>query len=108
MPTSRLVWDDDHRGPPPQPASRTPRVPAGDGVVRIRRQVAGRGGKTVTTIDGLGLAPPQLDALARELKQKLGCGGAVDGFVIVLQGDRRERAEALLQAKGYVVKRAGG
>lgn len=105
--SSRLVWDDDHRGPPPSSAA-VPRPPAGDGVVRIRREVQGRGGKTITSIEGLGLAPPQLEELARDLKKKLGCGGSVDGFVVVLQGDRRERVEPLLVARGYAVKRAGG
>lgn len=107
-PDSRLVWDDDHRGPPPERPNPPRQPPPGDGIVRIKREVGGRGGKTVTTIDGLGLAPPQLEALARELKQKLGCGGAVEGFVVVLQGDRRDRVEELLRGKGFVVKRAGG
>ncbi len=54
------------------------------------------------------MAPPQLEDLARELKKRLGCGGAVEGLVVVLQGDRREQIEVFLGAKGYVVKRAGG
>ena len=105
---SRLVWDDDHRGPPPKAPASKSQPPPSDGVVRIQRRVGGRGGKTVTTIDGLGLAPPQLDPLARELKKKFGCGGAVEGFTIVLQGDLREQVETVLTAKGYTVKRAGG
>ncbi|MGE3547476.1 MAG: translation initiation factor, partial [Kofleriaceae bacterium] len=36
----------------------------------------------------------------RELKQALGCGGAVDGVAIVLQGDLRQRTAAVLTAKG--------
>ncbi|MEZ5965601.1 MAG: stress response translation initiation inhibitor YciH [Planctomycetota bacterium] len=105
---SRLVWDDDHRGPPPEPARQPRQPPPGDGVVRIKREVQGRGGKTVTSIDGLGLAPPQLEALARDLKKQLGCGGSVEAFTIVLQGDRRDRVQVLLEARGYRVKRAGG
>src|SRR5690606_8019110 len=99
---NRLVWDDDHRGPPPPPPARPERPPRGDGIVRIRREVGGRGGKTVTTIEGLGLAPPQLEQFARECKQRFGCGGSVDGFVVVLQGDRRDAVEAFLRGKGYV------
>jgi translation initiation factor 1 len=105
---SRLVWDDDHRGPPPKAPRAAPAPPAGDGVVRMQRRVGGRGGKTVTTLEGFGMAPPQLEELARVLKKKLGCGGAVEGFVIVLQGDRREQLEPLLAARGFTVKRAGG
>jgi translation initiation factor 1 len=104
---SRLVWDDDHRGPPPS-TKKPDQPPAGDGVVRMQRRVGGRGGKTVTALEGFGLAPPQLEELARALKKKLGCGGAVEGFVVVLQGDCRDQVEPLLVARGYTVKRAGG
>lgn len=105
---SRLVWDDDHRGPPPASPSQPAHPPPGDGIVRLRREVQGRGGKTITSIDGLGMGAAELEQLARELKSKLGCGGAVEGFVIVLQGDRRDRAEELLRVRGFRVKRAGG
>ena len=60
----------------------------------------GRGGKEATIIEKLGLAPPQLEAWCKELKQALGCGGAVDGDVIVLQGDLRQRLPAVLTGKG--------
>ena len=36
----------------------------------------------------------------KDLKQALGCGGAVDGELIVLQGDLRTRIPAVLTAKG--------
>ena len=52
----------------------------GDGKVRVSRERAGRGGKTVTTVSDLGMAPPQLEELARELKRSLGTGGAVVMF----------------------------
>jgi translation initiation factor 1 len=103
-----LVWDDDHRGKPPQDKKPAAKAPATDGFVRVRRETGGRGGKTVTTVSDLGMAPPQLEELARELKRSLGTGGAVDKFTIVIQGDVRDRLEALLTAKGYKVKRAGG
>jgi len=60
----------------------------------------GRGGKEVTVVDKLGLRPPDLEDWCRELKQSLGCGGAVDGDVIVLQGDLRPRLPAVLTARG--------
>ncbi|MFO1054660.1 MAG: hypothetical protein U1F36_20750 [Planctomycetota bacterium] len=108
MASHRIVWDDDFRGRPPQPRRPDRAPPPGDGFVRIRRETGGRGGKTVTTIQGLAMAPAQMEELARELKKKLGVGGAVDGLIVVIQGDHRDRIEAWLVEKGMKVKRAGG
>ncbi len=108
MSDRRLVWDDDHRGRPPAPRPASARPAQGDGFVRIRREIGGRGGKTVTRITDLGLSVAELTVLAKELKQKLGVGGAVEEFAIVIQGDCRDRIEPLLVAKGMKVKRAGG
>jgi translation initiation factor 1 len=80
-----------------RPAAPAPRVPA-RAVVRMERK--GRGGKEVTVVDKLALPPAELEAWCRELKQALGCGGAVDGELIVLQGDLRARVPAVLAAKG--------
>lgn len=81
----------------------------GDGILRIRRETSGRKGKTVTTIRGFGdLDAPGLKQLAKELKQKCGSGGSVKDGVIEIQGDHRDTVQALLEAKGYRVKLAGG
>src|SRR5262245_3826469 len=77
--------------------SATPAKPA-RAVVRMERK--GRGGKEVTVVEKLGLGDKELEAWCRELKQALGCGGAVDGDAIVLQGDLRARVPAVLTAKG--------
>ena len=76
--------------PPPKPPARA--------VVRMERK--GRGGKEVTIVDKLGVSPAELEKWCRELKQALGCGGAVDGELIVLQGDLRARIGAVLEGKG--------
>ncbi|MBV7387784.1 stress response translation initiation inhibitor YciH [Pasteurellaceae bacterium TAE3-ERU1] len=89
-----------------QPAKEA--VPQGDGVVRIARQVSGRKGKGVSVITGLGLDKAALATLAKELKKKCGCGGAVKDFTIEIQGDNRELLKQLLEQKGYTVKLAGG
>jgi translation initiation factor 1 len=67
-------------------------------VVRLERK--GRGGKEVTIVEKLALPPSQLEKWAKDLKQALGTGGAVDGDMIVLQGDVRPRVEALLRSRG--------
>lgn len=105
-----LVWSSDQGRA--AKAERVPTrdtapsgVPPADGVVRISRTKAGRGGKTVTLCMGI----PAADGadLTRELRRLCGSGGALKAGVIEIQGDHRERiAEAL--AGRYRVKLAGG
>jgi translation initiation factor 1 len=85
-----------------------PRAPRGDGVVRVRREVKGRNGKTVTTISGIGLSDDALRELAGELKRRCGTGGSAKDGVIEIQGDHREKLVAELETRGYTVKLAGG
>jgi translation initiation factor 1 len=87
------------RGPTRDPA---------DGIVRLHRDRKGRGGKTVTLITGVRANPAALEELATTLKRSCGCGGAVKGDVIEIQGDHRERLAAKLADLGYSVKLAGG
>jgi len=79
-----------------------------DGVVRVRRETAGRRGKTVTTITGVPGSSGTLRDLAGELKRLCGSGGTIKDAVIEIQGDHRERIAAHLESKGYRVKPAGG
>ena len=83
-------------------------APPDDGLVRIRREKSGRGGKTVTTITGLPSSEDDLDALLKALKQLCGAGGTRVGATLEIQGDHRDRVEARLMALGHRVKRAGG
>ncbi len=80
----------------------------GDGVVRVRREVKGRRGKTVTTIAGVPLDAAALRGLAGELKRRCGSGGAIKDGVIEIQGDHRDAVVEDLRRRGYPVKRAGG
>ena len=82
--------------------------PTGDGIVRIRRESKGRGGKAVTVISGLPDSAEGLKARARELKQRCGVGGAVKDGTIEIQGDQRALIKGLLEAEGLTVKLAGG
>ena len=85
-----------------------PRRARGDGIVRVRRETQGRGGKTVTTIAGVPLDEAALAALASELKRRCGTGGTAKDGVIEIQGDHRDLLVAELEGRGYTVKRAGG
>ena len=113
---TKLVYSTDGGGRCPQCqralnkcvcGSDRPRQ-VGDGIARIRRETKGRGGKAVTVIDGLPLAGSELKALAKQLKQRCGVGGAVKDGVIEIQGDQRELCRETLTALGYTCKLAGG
>ena len=83
-------------------------TPAGDGVARVRREVGGRGGKTVTVVTGLALDPVALAALSKRLKSACGTGGTVKAGALEFQGDHREQLVALLASEGFRSKLAGG
>lgn len=86
---------------------QAPPVPA-DGVIRIRREVKGRGGKTVTVTSGFQLDDDGLKQLAAELKRRCGTGGSVKDGEILIQGDHRETILAELKKRGFAAKLAGG
>jgi translation initiation factor 1 len=73
-------------------------------VAKLRVEKKGRGGKTVTVVDGLPGNRPFVAELAAELKRACGTGGAAQEASVELQGDHRERLRALLAAKGWGVK----
>lgn len=80
----------------------------GSGKVRVRKEVKGRGGKAVTVITGVAMTEQELKNLCRELKQKLGVGGATKGDAIEIQGDHVTLILELLKARGIDAKKGGG
>ncbi len=78
------------------------------GRVKVRREVAGRRGKGVTTISGLPVSDDELRALAGRLKKRCGVGGSAKDGVIELQGDHRTVVMEVLTAEGYDAVLAGG
>lgn len=80
------------------------------GRVEIRREKAGRGGKTVTTLRGFPSHIPlkTLETMVFELKKQCACGGTLKNRVIELQGDVCEKVCEVLNARGYQAVRAGG
>jgi translation initiation factor 1 len=79
-----------------------------DGIVRVRRERKGHGGKTVTLITGIIADADHLASIAQQLKKLCGSGGTVKDGVIEIQGDHCDKALAKLAEMGYKVKRAGG
>ena len=70
-------------------------------VLRIRIEKKGRGGKTVTVIDGFS---DDTSSIAAKLKQTLGTGGSAFEGNVELQGDCRTKAAELLRGLGFTVK----
>lgn len=71
---------------------------------KLRIETKGRGGKTVTVVDGLPKNAAFLNDLVKELKKACGTGGSAADGLVELQGDRRERLRELLAKKGFLVK----
>jgi len=76
--------------------------------VKVRREVAGRRGKAVTTVSGVPVDDVGLKKLAGELKKRCGVGGFVKNGVIEIQGDHRDVVVEMLEAEGYRPVLAGG
>jgi translation initiation factor 1 len=73
-------------------------------VAKLRMEKKGRGGKTVTVVDGLPRNTAFLKELTSELKRVCGTGGTAGEGAVELQGDLRDRVRECLQKKGFVVK----
>jgi len=76
--------------------------------VTVRLERKGRGGKSVTVIDGLQMRQKEKEALLKQLKTKLGTGGTVKDTYLEIQGDHRDSLMAELGKMGYTAKRSGG
>jgi translation initiation factor 1 len=81
--------------PTPKPVAK-PKVAWA--VVRLERK--GRAGKEVTAVEKLGLSTREMARWCSDLKSALGCGGQVEGAVLIVQGDQRERVRDWLLARG--------
>ncbi len=73
-------------------------------VAKLRLEKSGRGGKSVTVVDGLPKNSDFLRELAAHLKRACGSGGTVGEGCVEIQGDRREALRPLLAARGFAVK----
>lgn len=79
-----------------------------DSVIRVRREIKGRGGKVVTVITGLPLTQNEMKELLSHFKQLAGCGGTTKNACLELQGDRVSLVIEELARRGFAAKRSGG
>jgi translation initiation factor 1 len=95
---------------PARSVATTAAAPARNrGRVDITRETGGRGGKTVTIVDGfLGIGLPEKERLVKKMRAACGCGGTVKDGLIVIQGDQREAVSRILADAGFRPVFAGG
>ena len=116
MTASRLVYSTDAGRMCPdcrQPTAacvckKASARPASSGVIRVSRQTKGRGGKTVTRVEGVPLGDDALAQLGKQLRTACGSGGTVKEGVIEVQGDHADKVIEALKQHGYAAKRSGG
>ncbi len=110
-PDSRLVYSTEHTVPRKEKrADRNTTSAAAPAkrrtIVRLDRK--GRGGKTVTAIEGLQLSGADSEKLLKQLKAKLGTGGTVKNGSLEIQGDHCDAVMTELSRIGHLPKRSSG
>ncbi len=109
LPTGAPVAPSAPAGPKPGAANPSPAPAKNRGRVDIRRETGGRGGKTVTVVDGfVGIGLPEKEQLTKKMRAACGCGGTVKDGAIVIQGDQRETVARVLGEAGFRPVLAGG
>ncbi len=79
------------------------------GRVDVTRETGGRGGKTVTVVDGfIGIGLPEKESLVRKMRVACGSGGTVKDGRIEIQGDQRATVFRILAEAGFRPVAAGG
>ena len=76
-------------------------LPKNQQKLRLYKERAGRGGKTVTIVKFFVGSEDDMVALCKLIKQKCGVGGSVKDGEIIIQGDHRERLLDILKKEGY-------
>ena len=89
-----------------QPQGEGQTLPPGKQRLLVGIDRRNRSGKTVTLISGFKGSSDDLSALCKAMKTKCGCGGSAKDGEILLQGDLRDKAVAILTAMGYNSKRS--
>lgn len=92
----------------PKPGGVTVSLPPQQQTIRVSIDKKRRQGKTVTVAAGFQLAPADLQALEKTLKQLCGAGGTCKENEIEVQGEHRDKIMQKLAEMKFKVKRVGG
>lgn len=93
LPTDDTPLQEETAAPAPSPQQTT--------ALHIVFDKKARKGKAATIVEGFTIPQDEVEALASELKKKLGCGGSCREGEILVQGDKREAVAQFLTAKGF-------
>lgn len=101
---ARLAADIPTAEDTPEPHEDNP-APASLGTITLSLDKRSRG-KKATLIEGFTESDAEVARIAGVLKQRLGTGGSSRGADILIQGDRRSDAAAILREMGYKTRGA--
>ena len=107
---SKLVYSTDR--PIPRKGNKVKKntsldLPPSQQKVIVRLDRKARRGKSVTVIEGVQLPQKEMKSLLRQLKAKLGTGGAIKESSIEIQGEHCDKIIAVLEKMSYRPKRSG-
>jgi translation initiation factor 1 len=111
MADSKLVYSTGPQGPQDVKPKEEPQqggLPPLKQRIKVRRETAARGGKTVTALWDFQASERQLEELAKALKKALGVGGSAKDGRVEIQGDKVVAVLAWLEKAGYKPVKAGG
>ncbi|MHA4812608.1 translation initiation factor [Flavitalea flava] len=69
--------------------------------LRIKLDTKQRAGKSVTLVEGFAGKEADLEDLGKKLKTHCGTGGTVKDWLIIIQGDQRDKLLVWLLKNGY-------
>jgi translation initiation factor 1 len=67
----------------------------------VRKEKKGRGGKTVTIVEGYQGNQQTIETLCKKVKQQCGVGGTVEHKTFIIQGDKCDQVVKILIKEGY-------
>ncbi len=80
---------------------KTPHLDINAQKLLVRKEKKGRGGKTVTVVEGYQGNPQTLEALCKKVKQQCSVGGSVEHKTFIIQGDKCDQVVKILIKEGY-------
>jgi len=107
---SNLVYSTDR--PVPRKGRKvkkdtSPDQPPSQQKVIVRLDRKARRGKSVTVIEGIQLPQKEMKSLLKQLKAKLGTGGAIKDSTIEIQGEHCDKVITILEKMNYRPKHSG-
>ncbi len=107
---SRLVYSTEQAVPKEKKDKNinAPSAPVLSGRLLVKIDRKGRGGESVTLIEGLQTSEKEKEQLLKKLKARLGTGGAIKDSCLELQGEHCAVVMQVLEGMGLKPKRSGG